>query len=51
MDQLRIAYAYALLARTLLPPGPFSADEPRIAAVDWISVDEQGYLVVEGKAG
>ena len=34
-----------------LPPGPFSADDPRIAAVDWISVDEQGYLVVEGKAG
>lgn len=35
----------------MLPPGPFSADDPRIAAVDWISVDEQGYLVVEGKAG
>ena len=34
-----------------LPPGPFTADDPRIAAVDWISVDEQGYLVVEGKAG
>jgi hypothetical protein len=34
-----------------LPPGPFTPDDPRIAAVDWISVDEQGYLVVEGKAG
>ncbi|MDT5050350.1 MAG: hypothetical protein QOG75_6254, partial [Mycobacterium sp.] len=34
-----------------LPPGPFTADDPRIAAADWISVDEQGYLVVEGKAG
>ncbi len=34
-----------------LPPGPFSPDDPRIAAVDWISVDENGYLVVEGKAG
>lgn len=34
-----------------LPPGPFSPDDPRIAAVDWISVDENGYLVVEGKPG
>ena len=34
-----------------LPPGPFSPDDPRIAAVDWISIDEQGYLIVEGKAG
>jgi hypothetical protein len=34
-----------------LPPGPFSHDDPRIAAVDWIRVDENGYLVVEGKAG
>ena len=34
-----------------LPPGPFTPDDPRIAAVDWISVDENGYLVVEGKAG
>jgi hypothetical protein len=34
-----------------LPPGPFTADDPRITAADWISVDEQGYLVVEGKAG
>jgi len=34
-----------------LPPGPFSPDDPRIAAVDWITVDEHGYLVVEGKAG
>jgi hypothetical protein len=34
-----------------LPPGPFTADDPRIAAVNWIRVDEQGYLVVEGKAG
>ncbi|WP_396908327.1 XRE family transcriptional regulator [Mycolicibacterium sp.] len=34
-----------------LPPGPFSADDPRIAAVDWISVDEHGYLVIGSKAG
>lgn len=34
-----------------LPPGPFSPDDPRIAAVDWIRVDDNGYLVVEGKAG
>ena len=34
-----------------LPPGPFSPDDPRIAAADWIRVDEHGYLVVEGKAG
>jgi transcriptional regulator with XRE-family HTH domain len=34
-----------------LPPGPFTPDDPRIAAADWISVDEQGYLVVEAKAG
>jgi hypothetical protein len=34
-----------------LPPGPFSPDDPRIAAVDWIRVDEHSYLVVQGKAG
>lgn len=34
-----------------LPPGPFSADDPRIAAVDWISVDDNGYLVVQSKPG
>jgi hypothetical protein len=34
-----------------LPPGPFTPEDPRIAAVDWISVDEHGYLVVKGKAG
>jgi hypothetical protein len=34
-----------------LPPGPFSPDDPRIAAVDWVSVDENGYLVVAAKAG
>jgi transcriptional regulator with XRE-family HTH domain len=34
-----------------LPPGPFSPDDPRIAAVDWIRVDENGYLIVDGKAG
>jgi hypothetical protein len=34
-----------------LPPGPFSPDDPRIAAVDWIRVDDNGYLVVDGKAG
>lgn len=34
-----------------LPPGPFLADDPRIAAVDWISVDDNGYLIVKGKTG
>jgi transcriptional regulator with XRE-family HTH domain len=34
-----------------LPPGPFSPDDARIAAVDWISVDEKGYLVVAAKPG
>jgi transcriptional regulator with XRE-family HTH domain len=34
-----------------LPPGPFSPADPRIAAVDWIRVDDNGYLVVEGKPG
>ena len=34
-----------------LPPGPFSPDDARIAAVDWVRVDDNGYLVVEGKAG
>ena len=33
------------------PPGPFSPADPGIAAVDWISVDENGYLVVQAKAG
>ena len=31
---------------TDLPPGPFSADDPRIAAADWVTVDNDGYLVV-----
>ncbi|MEE6140417.1 XRE family transcriptional regulator [Mycobacterium sp. 050128] len=34
-----------------LPPGPFTPEDPRIAAVDWISVDDNGYLCVEAKAG
>lgn len=34
-----------------LPPGPFSPDDPRIAAVDWINVDDNGYLVVTDKPG
>ena len=34
-----------------LPPGPFSPDDPRITAVDWIRVDDNGYLVVESKPG
>lgn len=34
-----------------LPPGPFSSDDPRIAGVDWLSVDENGYLHVQGEAG
>ena len=29
------------------PPGPFSPADPGIAAVDWISVDENGYLVAQ----
>ena len=33
------------------PPRPFSPADPGIAAVDWISVDENGYLVVQAKAG
>jgi hypothetical protein len=36
---------------TTSPAVPFSPDDPRIAAVDWISVDDNGYLVVQGKAG
>lgn len=31
---------------TDLPPGPFSPDDPRIAAVNWVSVDDNGYLVI-----
>lgn len=34
-----------------LPPGPFTPDDPRITAANWLSVDEHGYLVVTGKAG
>ncbi|KPN46196.1 DNA-binding protein, partial [Mycobacterium intracellulare subsp. chimaera] len=34
-----------------LPPGPFTPEDPRIAGVDWISVDDNGYLVMQGKAG
>ena len=34
-----------------VPVVPFSSADPGIAAVDWISVDENGYLVVEAKAG
>jgi transcriptional regulator with XRE-family HTH domain len=34
-----------------LPPGPFTPDDPRIAAVDWISVDDNGYLVVAREPG
>jgi hypothetical protein len=34
-----------------VPVVPFSPADPGIAAVDWISVDENGYLVVEAKAG
>lgn len=29
-----------------LPPGPFSPDDPRIAAADWVDIDENGYLVI-----
>ncbi|WP_101953514.1 helix-turn-helix domain-containing protein [Mycobacterium intracellulare] len=31
---------------TDLPPGPFSPDDPRIAAANWVSVDDNGYLVI-----
>jgi hypothetical protein len=34
-----------------LPPGPFTPDDPRIAIADWISVDDNGYLIVQTKAG
>lgn len=36
---------------TDLPPGPFSAEDPRIAGVDWAEVDENGYLVIRATAG
>lgn len=29
-----------------LPPGPFSSDDPRIAAVQWAEVDANGYVVI-----
>ena len=29
-----------------LPPGPFSPNDPRIAAADWVDVDDNGYLVI-----
>jgi transcriptional regulator with XRE-family HTH domain len=29
-----------------LPPGPFSPNDPRIAAVDWVNVNDNGYLVI-----
>lgn len=38
--------AQAIPQPTDLPPGPFSPDDPRIAAVDWVSVDENGYLLI-----
>lgn len=31
---------------TDLPPGPFSPEDPRIADVGWVSVDDNGYLVI-----
>lgn len=31
---------------TDLPPGPFSPEDPRIAAVNWVNVDDNGYLVI-----
>jgi hypothetical protein len=43
--------ANAIPAADDLPPGPFSPDDPRIAAVDWISVDDNGYVIVKGKVG
>jgi transcriptional regulator with XRE-family HTH domain len=33
-----------------LPRGPFTPEDPRIADVDWVSVDENGYLRVQPKA-
>lgn len=38
------ARADAIPQPTDLPPGPFSPDDPRIAAVNWVSVDDNGYL-------
>ncbi|CPT78976.1 Helix-turn-helix protein [Mycobacteroides abscessus] len=32
---------------TDLPPGPFSPDDPRIASVKWINVDDNGYLAID----
>jgi hypothetical protein len=29
-----------------LPPGPFSPNDPRIAVVDWVNVDDNGNLVI-----
>ena len=31
---------------TDVPPGPFAPDDPRIAAVNWVNVDDNGYLVI-----
>lgn len=34
---------------TDLPPGPFSRNDPRLAAVDWATVDDNGYVVIGPK--
>ncbi|WP_158021585.1 helix-turn-helix domain-containing protein [Mycolicibacterium chubuense] len=40
------ARADAIPQPTDLPPGPFSPDDPRIAPVSWVNVDDNGYLVI-----
>jgi hypothetical protein len=30
-----------------LPPGSFTSHDPRIAAVDWLEVDERGHFTIE----
>jgi len=43
--------AKLILDASGVPVVPFSPADPGIAAVDWISVDENGYLVLQAKAG
>lgn len=40
------ARADAIPQPTDLPRGPFSPDDPRIAAVNWVNVDDNGYLLI-----
>lgn len=38
--------AAAIPHPTDLPPGPFSPNDPRITAADWVDVDDNGYLKI-----